>query len=304
MSRFAVVTATFNADVEMLGRQMAGLAGAAAVVLVDDGSAPPRRQSVRELAAGLPGVLLVEQPRNSGLAAALNAGARAALERVPDCEYLLFLDQDTEPGPDGARRLVAAAAAQRAADSRTALVGPMMVDAATGLSHGVHVIRGWRWRRLQPPAGSAPVRCASVNGSGMVVAVEAWRALGGFEEALFIDHVDSEYSFRAAHAGYALYVAPAVRFLHRMGERSLRFWVGHWRVWPYRAPERHYYLVRNACLLMRRTYVPRVWKGWAAPKLVSTLLAHLFFDRERFRQTTAMVRGACDGLRADASAAP
>lgn len=300
MSKFAVVTATFNPDPGLLGRQLAALADAPAVFVVDDGSEPAARDAVRALVAGRPGMVLIEQERNTGLAAALNAGAQAALDAMPGCEYLLFLDQDTEPGRGGAGRLVAAAAALQALEPRTALVGPVMVDAETGLSHGVHVVRGWCWRRTHPAVDAAPVRCASVNGSGMVVAADAWRSLGGFDEALFIDHVDTEYSFRASHAGFFLYAVPQVRFVHRMGQRSLRFWLGRWRIWPHRAPRRHYFLFRNAVVLMRRRGVPVVWKAWAALKLGITALVHAIADAERGEQLRSMAAGVSAGFRAEA----
>lgn len=123
--------------------------------------------------------------------------------------------------------------------------------------------------------------------------------LGGFDETLFIDHVDTEWSFRVKHAGYELIGIPSIRFMHRMGERSLRFWLLGWRLWPYRSPLRHFYLFRNATRLLKRGYVPLTWKVWAIVKLTATALVHLVVDRERGPQLRAMMRGVGCGLKSE-----
>ena len=302
--RYATITVTREPDPALWQRQLGGLGQAAIMVVVDNGSSAPIVERLRQAVAQHSRALLLPLGQNRGLAAGLNAGAAAALQRVPDCAYLVFLDQDTEPGPAGTDRLVLAAERLRRDDPQAGLVGPLMVDGATGLSHGIHRVQHWRWARTFPgPADIEAMRCASVNGSGMVVPADLFRSLGGFDESFFIDHVDTEYSFRASRAGYHLYTVPAVRFSHRMGERSIRYWLGGWRVWPYRPPARHYYLFRNAMILMKRPNVPLAWKLAAPVKLLVTLLVHLVSDPARRAQLGAMLRGTCAGLRSRAATA-
>ncbi len=128
--------------------------------------------------------------------------------------------------------------------------------------------------------------------------IELFNELGGLEEDFFIDHVDTEWSFRVLAAGYGLYGVPYITFQHRMGEQSLRFWWFGWRIWPKRSPQRHYYLFRNAVRLMRRSYVPRVWKILVFIKLGMTLLIHVLFDSKRGSQVCHMIRGVIYGLHA------
>lgn len=293
----ASITVTWQPELPVLLSQLAALRGLAQRIVVDNGSRPEILGPLRE-ACAREGVALVELGRNLGLAAGLNAGARAALERDASCPWLLFLDQDTEPHAGGVEALIAAAHSL-ARSGPLGLVGPLMVDAATGLSHGVHAIEGWRWTRLYPGPEAAPVRSAGINGSGMLVGAGAFREHGGFDESLFIDHVDTEYGFRLAGAGLAHYTVPGVRFAHRMGEKTLRFWLGGWRAWPYRSPLRHFYLFRNAVILMRRDYVPRIWKFWAFVKLALTFAVHAVVDPLRVRQVKAMVAGVGAGLRGE-----
>lgn len=293
----ASITVTWQPDLPVLLSQLVALRGLAQRIVVDNGSRPEILGPLRE-ACALEGVALVELGRNLGLAAGLNAGARAVLERDASCPWLVFLDQDTEPQAGGVEAMIVVAESL-ARGHPLGLVGPVMVDAATGLSHGAHVIDGWRWSRVFPGPEFPPVRSAGINGSGMLVGSGTFREHGGFDESLFIDHVDTEYGFRLAAAGLAHYTVPGVRFSHRMGEKTLRFWLAGWRAWPYRSPLRHFYLFRNAVVLMRRSYVPRVWKFWALVKLAMTLGVHACVDPLRVPQVKAMVAGIGAGLRGE-----
>lgn len=296
-SRLVTVTVSYQPEPELLARQLAQLPPAALKVIVDNASAPELRAAVRAIAAGRADVLLVENAVNAGLPAAINRGVDAAHAHRPEIEFVLLLDQDTEPGEGGAERLLTAFLELRAAHPRLGAVGPRLVDESTGLEHGFHQISGWRWVR-RFPIDPAPLPLANLNGSGLLMPLAMFRALGGLAESFFIDHVDTEWAFRLLADGRELYGLPAVSFRHRMGVRGIRFWWFGWRVWPYRAPLRHFYLFRNTVRLLRTSGVPAVWKLWAPVKLVATLAAHLVFDCERWVQVRQMLRGLRAGLRA------
>ena len=292
----ATITVTYNPDLAILETQLRQLPADALRVVVDNASAPALREPLRAL-CGAHGVVFIGNANNLGLAAGLNIGARKALEIAPDLAYLLLLDQDTEPGSDGVQNLVKAYEALLEQGYRPGCAGPRLVDAHTGLQHGFHCMTRWRWLRRFPPATqTAPVPLANLNGSGTLIPAHIYRQLGGLDDALFIDHVDTEWSFRVLAAGYALYGIPQVAFVHRMGEASVRFWLFGWRVWPSRSPRRHYFLFRNAVILMRRDYVPAVWKAWAVVKLLVTFAVHALSDPRRKSQSQEMLRGLKEGL--------
>jgi rhamnosyltransferase len=175
-------------------------------------------------------------------------------------------------------------------------VGPVLVDVDTGVEHGFHQARGWRWTRRFPDS-LEPLPVDNHNGSGTLVATDLFLALGGLASDFFIDHVDTEWAFRVLASGHRLYGVPGVRFRHRMGVRGIRYWLFGWRVWPYRSPLRHYYLFRNSIRLLRASYVPAVWKAWAPVKLLLTAIVHGLFDRRRGEQLRQMGRGLAEGWR-------
>lgn len=291
----AVVTVTYNPDIEILGSQLSQLPARAAKVVVDNASTPELRAELRRLLSDRDDVWLLENSENVGLARALNQGAAYAQRVSPACRYLLLLDQDTEPGPGGAESLLDAFRQLRTEDARLGCVGPRLIDENTGLEHGFHQIAGWRWVRRFPLAPT-PLSVANVNGSGILMEITLFNELGGLNESFFIDHVDTDWSFRVRASGHSLYGIPGVRFTHRMGVTGIRYWLLGWRVWPYRSPGRHYYLFRNTARLLGRADVPWVWKLWAPVKLLVTFVAHLAFDSARWAQAGKMISGFRAGI--------
>lgn len=291
----AAVTVTYNPDIEVLASQLAQLPKHCAKVWVDNDSTPGLLREMETMAAGRDDVVVLRNNANVGLAAALNQGARAALRTWPACRFVLLLDQDTETGEGGVDALLSAYGRLVATHPNLGCIGPRMVDVQTGLEHGFHQISGCRWvRRYAVDAESVPV--ANLNGSGTLLKLALFEALGGLDEDFFIDHVDTAWSFRVLDAGHELLGVPGIAFRHRMGERSIRFWMLGWRVWPYRSPMRHRYLFRNTVRLLRRSGVPFCWKAWAPVKLAVTMAVHLVLDEARCAQMRAMWGGLRAGL--------
>jgi len=296
--KLACITVTYHPDMDILQRQLEALPDSALKILVDNASGEATQEALGELVGCVPRAVFLPQQENLGLPAAINLAVRDLAARGSNHTHLLLLDQDSEPQPGSVERLLAALTALELNGRRPGAVGPQLQDATTGLYHGFHQMTRWRWRRVQPNTNvHTPVPVANLNGSGTLMRRALFEQLGGLDEALFIDHVDTEWSFRLRAAGYSLWGIPDAVFIHRMGERGLRFWWLRWRVWPARSALRHRYLFRNALWLMRKPYVPQVWKRWAAVKLTLTVVVHAVFDPARRTQLVAIMQGVHEGLR-------
>ena len=289
----ACVTVTYNPDHLILKRQLETLPCRSLKIVIDNASENCPDDFFQELSEKFANVHVIRNEKNIGLAAALNQGARAAISMLSKSDgCLLLLDQDSEPEPGSVQNLLDSFNKFRNEGRRIGCVGPMLVDPATGLQHGFHLQRGWRWVRQFPARTSPiPVRCSSLNGSGTLMSVDLFESLGGLQEDFFIDHIDTEWAFRVMFHGYELWGIPSAVFIHRMGEESGRFWFWGWRTWPSRSPLRHFYLFRNAVFLMRCAHVPRIWKIWAIVKLILTACVSLVADRRRWDQIIHMARG-------------
>ena len=296
MDGVAAIVVTFHPEVHRFKMVLDALPARVQLIVVDNNSPPPILEGIRQALGERDGVKLLCNSSNVGLAAAINRGAAAA--SAEHAKFLLLMDQDSVPCGDAVQRLYEAFLELERAGVAVGGVGPRLKDASTGLEHGFHTIHGWRWERVYPePRDIFPVRCANLNGSGTFVRTSTFLQLGGLDESLFIDHVDTDWSFRLSHLGFQLFGIPDAIFNHEMGESGKRFWLLGWRVWPVRSPLRHYYLFRNAIMLLRRSYVPFVWKFWAVVKLGATLMVHGILDPRRTDQLRQMCKGLHDGLR-------
>lgn len=295
--QLVVLTVTYHPDIKLLARQLEELPPDSFLVVVDNASDKEELQRLEQLVHTRPRAWLIQNKTNRGLAAALNQAATYAFDHISEGRYLLLMDQDSVPRPGAVEELLRAYVYLQSNNARIACIGPRLDDASTGLQHGFHCIKGGRWVRTYPaPLDRKPIACTNLNGSGTLVRADIFQTLGGLEESFFIDHVDTEWSFRVLAKGYLLYGIPWATFEHSMGERGLRFWLFGWRVWPQRSAQRHYYLFRNALWLMRCSYVPFVWKFWATVKLLLTLAVHTVIDPKRGVQVRYMMSGLHDGL--------
>lgn len=293
----AIVTVTFNPCLDVLEVQLRALPDNCTKIIVDNASAPDTANQLELLAARLTNVELLRNIHNLGLAAAINLGVRRANELAARPRFVLLLDQDSEPQLGSIETLLSGFATLETNGVKVGCVGPLLLDPDTGLTHGFHQVDRWRWKRAYPQkASTAPLPCASLNGSGTLAPLSLFLELGGLDESLFIDHVDTEWSFRVLSAGYSLWGIPDATFSHRMGQTGARLWFFGWRVWPVRTPNRHYFLFRNAITLLRRPYVPTVWKTWAVLKLMLTIIVVALAGPERVRQLASINRGVRSGF--------
>jgi rhamnosyltransferase len=237
------------------------------------------------------GVSILRQDRNIGLGAAYNLAVQAARERI--ATHLLLLDQDSLPAPEMVTKLAAAFALYPAA----AAAGPHWRDRRTGQDG--FFLRGstWGMHRYRPRAGEImPVDF--LISSGSLISLDAFDDIGPFDEVLFIDHVDSDWSLRARAKGYQLYGVGDARLDHSMGEATRTVSIfGQQRQWFSYPPERNYYRLRNSIALWRRPYVP--W-SWTAHDVLRTLFLDLFYltcGPHRLERLRLLLRAVRDGVK-------
>ncbi|MDY0330918.1 MAG: glycosyltransferase [Thiomonas sp.] len=293
----ATITVTYQPDLEQLLRQLLCLPENSFKVIVDNASSPETRAALSRCVKGVKNCTLIENPINVGLGQGLNQGIDYVNKAAPHCEFVLLLDQDSEPQPGSIQCLTHALQQLRANGHELCAIGPLLCDADTHLTHGFHQMTWWRWKRTYPSVyQKVPIPVANLNGSGTLTTLSTFKQVGKLDAALFIDHIDTEWSFRLISNGGTLWGIPEAIFTHRMGQHGVRYWFLGWRVWPWRSATRHFYLFRNTLWLMRRPYVPAVWKVWAALKLLLTFLVFGIADSQRGTQLKNMWCGLKAGF--------
>jgi len=239
------------------------------VILVDDASSDDSVAFVRQ---HYPDVRVVQMPRNSGLAAACNAGARAARG-----DLLVMLNNDTEVEPGWLAALVEAARAhpQAAAiaskmllfDRRDTLHNAGDIMAADGIPRNRGV-----WER-DTGQYDADLEIFGGCGGGVAYRRTAWEQAGGFDERLFMYLEDVDLAWRLQLLGWRAVFAPQARLYHHLsatgGGTLASFYVGRNTLWviakdmPGPLIRRHFGSIVAAQLKIARDALA-AWRGAAA----------------------------------------
>ena len=201
-------------------------------------------------------------------------------------DTVLLMDQDSRAAPDMVAALLAGLAARRG--DRPAAIGPAYAEPHRGAGAGL-------------PPGEVSGRVAddvtempALIASGCLIPLAVFDAVGPFDAGLFIDHVDTEWCFRARAAGYRCFAARAARMDHRIGAGTLRV-AGAVRT--VHGPDRMYYQLRNLLLLARRPTTPRGWLWRRLARTAARSLVLTLAVPPRRARLRAVARGLRDGLR-------
>lgn len=292
------ITITFNPDAAIFEQQLRSLRSQCEVVLVDNGSEQTALEEIETLSAHY-GCRLIALGANEGIAAAQNHGVELIENEKPACEYVLFLDHDSVPGSDFIEGLVDEFRRIETISPHIGVLGPAIFEPRAGAHYGFHVIRGLRYLRVLPNAMTEDaVQCATINSAGTFCPLRVMQEVGPFDASLFIDHVETDWCFRASHRGFQLYGTRRVSLEHRMGDDVLNVNLpGKTITLPYRSPHRHHYLMRNSVEMLRRNYIPATWKFYCLLKIAITFFLFGIFADDSAAQRRAILRGIRDGLR-------
>ncbi|WP_191905652.1 glycosyltransferase [Microbacterium caowuchunii] len=225
------------------------------VIVVDDGSGPTSEATLRR--AEEHGATVLRMGENSGIAAALNAGIRAAT--AADADFVVTFDQDSVPGRDFIDSLLDA---HDAAVRSGRIPGPVVPEYFADVSQVHH------------RAADGTLIGRHAIQSGMLLAADVFDTVGVMREDFFIDLVDTEFEMRCAAAGLPTVAAPGLRMGHSLGRRYRRPipLPGLPPLVTLSTPFRYYYRVRNR-IVLNRTY----WRSHAAWILRDTLLEVVHF---------------------------
>lgn len=230
-----------------------------------------------------------------GLAGAYNRALHWLQTTHPDARQVVFLDEDSDPHALPA--FLADLQTQRIlADPQTAAVSPAYRDRATGLRGRYMWLRRFKLG-FNPREFSDLREVAFVINSMSVWRLPALQQVGAFNEALAVDHVDTEYCLRARRRGLKVFVNGAFEFPHAIGERRRYRFFGMEVQAGGHSPARRYLIGRNT------VWLARGWI-WHQPAFAMLCLARLAYEcigiaiaEDRApAKLWALVRGVTRGL--------
>lgn len=285
------VIVSYRPDVAQLARLCECILTDGAKVIVIDNT-----ESLGPISNKLPaGCHVIALGRNTGIAHAQNVGVAHALDA--GAAVLVFFDQDSKIEPGFLQSLV-----KPLRPGIPEITSPLYVDDESNVA-----LPSLRLGPFGLPIAvyhtgrTDPYPVDIVISSGTAATREVFGVAGIFDEALFIDGVDSEWCLRCRSKQIPINVVPSAMMRHRIGSRSIR--VGPFTILQHTSI-RCYYQVRNCFLLMRRKHVPL---AFALKHMLSVMFSRtilLFYVRDRSAYLKAYCAGLRDGVRGIAGAKP
>jgi N-acetylglucosaminyl-diphospho-decaprenol L-rhamnosyltransferase len=231
--RVAVVIVTFNSG-DVLDGALKSLGTQAGIhltaVVVADNASKDDSVAIAEAATGLP-VRTLRVGRNSGYAAAINAGMDTLDLRKVDAIFLM--NPDCRLRPDALSRLAAALrepgrgiavplilnpdGSLQPSLRRRPTVGRAVVEAVIGGEMAGRV-GALGELVMDPRAYREPGATVWATGAAMLIAADAIRDLGAWDESFLLYSEETEYCLRAGDRGWTIWYEPGAVVEHIGGE--------------------------------------------------------------------------------------
>lgn len=266
---------TFNPDISLLSKNIeAIIPQVEKVFLFDNGS--NNFLEIKNSFLDKENIFLIANEENKGIAYALNQLCKKAYEE--EFDYIVTLDQDSICDEKCVINL------QSKIENDIGIVCPridFIYDDDFTIS-------------TKSEDGKEIEACIT---SGSLTLLNAWKAVNGFDEWMFIDHVDDDFCMRLRLGGYRIVRSNKAVLYQRAGEMKYRKLIfgKRLRLFGY-SPFRVYYITRNTIYFIRK-YWCKINKVKELTKFVYSTGRMFLFEKNRFKVLPSFVRGFCDGVR-------
>lgn len=134
--------------------------------------------------------------------------------------------------------------------------------------------------------------------SGMYINIEMYQYLGGFNEKLIIDHVDTEFALKAYVKKIDIYFNKNVTLKHAIGERESKKFLGVIIKPNHHSKIRKYYISRNGTYLAFKYF--RYTKSYFVlnvARMIHEYMSVFLYENDKLNKIKAMNRGLVDALK-------
>lgn len=260
------------------------------IVVVDNGS---RDEDLDVLSALTVAVKLEKLHKNYGIAHAQNKGIEIAKAQYA-ADYVVLFDQDSSPAPEMVSKLIAAYERLSEQNQQVAALGPYYADdrqqqLSPFVKLGLFNLK--RINQQNHPSNECEVEFLIASGS--LIPMKVLDQIGLMQSELFIDHVDTEWCFRARAQGYRVYGVFDAQMKHVLGDQVVQFLRRRFSV---RSPLRNYYLMRNSMWLYQQKSPSLHWKLVDAWRLLVKFVVYSLIVPPRLKHVKMMLKGIWHGL--------
>jgi rhamnosyltransferase len=227
---------------------------------------------------------IINNDSNVGLSSALNIGIKYAF-LTNKSENVILFDQDSCPDDDMINKLMRSKEILETKNMKLCIVGPEIVDIKRTSLQERKESRGFGYDK----------KVVSLITSGVVLSAEVVIIVGLMNEEYFIDCIDHDYSFRALSKGILIYKISDAKLIHNLGDFNFNFIKISKPM--HTNTLRHYYIIRNSILLVKKPYSPLKWKIVETFKIFRRVIAYPILSKNKMESATYVLQGLIDGIR-------
>lgn len=231
---------------------------------------------------GRKGFIYLALGKNMGIAFAQNIGIDISVS-YSDTDYIIFLDQDSYIDNGFLDEMYSEYLKISNIEEKVGLVSPTLASE--------NFCFEYKQNEIKKHCGYSIVDKTSSSGS--MISKSVISDVGGMEEKLFIDLVDSEWCWRSREKGYICCVTKKINMKHQIGERHYKI-LGLGIIVS--SPNRYYYKYKNFIKMLNRSYVPFQWKIKTFLKYIIFVFIVPIIDEKGFECVRYMYEGAKDGI--------
>jgi rhamnosyltransferase len=280
--KICAVLTTLNPDTTFYSR-IRNVAGQVDQTLIIDNHSGEAAVAMLYELDNTPGISVIFNDRNRGVAAAFNQGFAWAAEH--DCNWVLLLDQDTAVSDNLVDALFSC---HEYADSNrdVGVVGANFLNTFTGLPFVRVECGGARYAEVK-----------TVISAGSLISTEAFKRIGPFRDEFFIDFVDIEYCLRARAKGYKVMLIKEPLMRHNIGAAGPHRILGRTTASSNHSPARRYFMMRNNVVVIREyIFIDPVWATASVIIRLKSLILMCLFENQRLLKAKYTLLGLIDGL--------
>jgi rhamnosyltransferase len=240
-------------------------------------------------------VIIINNKKNIGLAAALNKGISIAGKNGYDNIFLF--DQDTVVDTSYFKKMLRFK--NEIGNSSCAFYVPNFLDRNSQTIAKYPVLTKYHFRHETCPNVKAflPNRLLISITSGKLISYRTYQKIGPLKDNYFIDFIDNEYCLRAASKGLFVSVNCDVQIDHSIGLRSVRRFFGVTIKPNNHSPLRRYFIARNG-IKTAKDYIRNYYSFsfLLILRLGHEIISIILYERHKTRKIKAIAKGIMDGF--------
>src|SRR5450830_1302642 len=219
MSNICGILITYNPDINFFKLQIKALIEQLdyLIVIDNDSALQHEIQKIVSLTSG--SIAFEGLDDNYGLSAAQNIGIKRASKLY--ATHIVLFDQDSLIEQGFIKGLLEAETVLFAAGKKVGAVGPLFFDPVTNGVYPATVYMGPFLKRVSLNKPNSEVEATYVIASGCLISMNALNQVGLMNDQLFIDYIDVEWSLRAKHFGFNVYMTSRAKMAHTIGDNRV-----------------------------------------------------------------------------------